>query len=103
MIEIAEVLAVRQLEDGVEVVTDIGTGSGAHRADQLVVAAGAWSHQIARTLGDRIPLDTERGYNTTFPTASFDLRTHVTFANHGFVVSRIGEGLRVGGAVELGG
>ena len=102
-IEIAEVLAVRQLEDGVEIVTDTGTGSGTHRADQLVVAAGAWSHQIARMLGDRIPLDTERGYNTTFPTASFDLRTHVTFANHGFVVSRIGEGLRVGGAVELGG
>jgi D-amino-acid dehydrogenase len=69
----------------------------------VVVAAGAWSHHLARTLGHRIPLDTERGYNTTFPTASFDLRTHLTFSNHGFVVSRIGEGLRVGGAVELGG
>lgn len=99
MIEIAEATGVRAHADGVEVTT----GAGTLRADQLVVAAGAWSHQIARMIGDRIPLDTERGYNTTFPTASFDLRTHLTFSNHGFVVSRIGDGLRVGGAVELGG
>lgn len=98
-IEIAEVRAVTPREGGVEIVTDTGTS----RADQIVVAAGAWSHRIARMLGDRIPLDTERGYNTTFPTASYDLRTHLTFSYHGFVVSRIGEGLRVGGAVELGG
>lgn len=98
-IEIAEVTAVTPHEGGVEVTTS----AGAIRTDQLVVAAGAWSHRIARMLGDRIPLETERGYNTTFPTASFDLRTHLTFSNHGFVVSKIGEGLRVGGAAELGG
>lgn len=98
-IETAEIRGLRAIEGGVE----IDTGQGALRAGQVVVAAGAWSHHLARTLGDRIPLETERGYNTTFPTAAFDLRTHLTFTNHGFVVSRIGEGLRVGGAVELGG
>jgi len=98
-IETADVRALRQTGDGVE----IGTDTGPRHAAQVVVAAGAWSHRLAATLGDRIPLETERGYNTTYPTASFDLRTHVTFADHGFVVSRIGDGLRVGGAVELGG
>ncbi|ARJ70206.1 FAD-dependent oxidoreductase [Paracoccus contaminans] len=98
-IEIAEVREVRPAQDGVALTTPAGT----IRAGHVVVAAGAWSHQIARMLGHRIPLDTERGYNTTFPQASFDLRTHLTFSDHGFVVSRIGEGLRVGGAVELGG
>jgi D-amino-acid dehydrogenase len=98
-IEIAEVRAIMPREDGVEVVTANGT----IRAGQVVIAAGAWSHQLARMLGDRIPLETERGYNTTFPTASVDVRTHITFSNHGFVISRVGEGLRVGGAVELGG
>lgn len=68
-----------------------------------MVAAGAWSHSLARTLGDKIPLETERGYNTTLPAGAFDLRTHLTFASHGFVVSRINGGVRVGGAVELGG
>ncbi|WP_375553829.1 NAD(P)/FAD-dependent oxidoreductase [Roseovarius mucosus] len=99
VIETADIRALRQASDGVE----IETATGTIRADQVVLAAGAWSHHLARTLGDTIPLETERGYNTTFPTASFDLRTHLTFADHGFVVSKIGEGLRVGGAVELGG
>jgi D-amino-acid dehydrogenase len=99
VIEMADIRALRQVEGGIE----IETATGKTRADQVVLAAGAWSHLLARTLGDRIPLETERGYNTTFPTAGFDLRTHLTFADHGFVVSKIGEGLRVGGAVELGG
>ncbi|WP_138470610.1 FAD-binding oxidoreductase [Poseidonocella sp. HB161398] len=94
-----EVRALRQVDGGVV----IDTATGPMRAAQAVVAAGAWSKRLARSLGDRLPLETERGYNTTFPAAAFDLRTHLTFSAHGFVISRIGQGLRVGGAVELGG
>src|SRR5690606_10209428 len=42
-------------------------------------------------------------YNTTLPAAAFDLRTQITFGGHGFVVTRLSTGIRVGGAVELGG
>ena len=70
---------------------------------RVVLAAGAFSHQLARTAGVRIPLETERGYNTTLPADAFDLRLQVTFGEHGFVVSRLASGIRVGGAVELGG
>lgn len=79
------------------------TATGDILASRVVVAAGAWSHHLARTLGDRFPLETERGYNTTLPAGAFNLRTHLTFTGHGFVVSRINGGVRVGGAVELGG
>ncbi len=72
-------------------------------ADKVVLAAGAFSHRITATLGERIPLETERGYNTTLPTDALDLRCQVTFGGHGFVVSRLSSGIRVGGAVELGG
>ncbi len=72
-------------------------------AAQAVLAAGAHSHRLARTLGERIPLETERGYNTTLPPDALDLRTQVTFGGHGFVVTRLSTGIRVGGAVELGG
>lgn len=72
-------------------------------AAQAVICAGAWSHKLAAALGDKIPLETERGYNTTLASTRFDLRTHLSFAGHGFVVSKIGDGIRVGGAVELGG
>ncbi|MEM6492630.1 MAG: FAD-binding oxidoreductase, partial [Pseudomonadota bacterium] len=37
------------------------------------------------------------------PPGAFDLRTHLTFGGHGFVVTKIAGGVRVGGAVELGG
>ena len=71
--------------------------------DYVVIAAGAWSKSLAQATGDDIPLETERGYNTTFSPGHFDLKTHLTFADHGFVVSKVGRKVRVGGAVELGG
>ena len=72
-------------------------------ASFCVVAAGAWSSRLASDLGDKIPLDTERGYNVTLPNSDFDLKTHLTFAEHGFVVSTINKAIRVGGAVEFAG
>lgn len=98
-IEIADVAALTADETGVDV---IASGQS-WRADQVVLAAGAFSHLIARSLGEKIPLETERGYNTTLPVGAFDLRCQVTFGGHGFVVSRLSTGVRVGGAVELGG
>lgn len=98
VIERAEVTALRPLEQGVEVAANT-----TRRAGHVVVAAGAFSHRIARSLGERLPLETERGYNTTLPSGAFDLRTQITFGGHGFVVTRLSTGIRVGGAVELGG
>ncbi|MFP1630834.1 NAD(P)/FAD-dependent oxidoreductase [Zhengella sp. ZM62] len=72
-------------------------------ADRVVIAAGAWSHRLAAPLGDRIPLETERGYNTTLPPGAFDLRRQLVFCDHGFVATPLETGIRIGGAVELGG
>lgn len=72
-------------------------------AGKLVIAAGAWSHLLARQLGDRIPLETERGYNTTLPAGAFDVKRQLIFSRHGFVVTPLSTGLRIGGAVELAG
>lgn len=99
-IERLDVVGLAPQGDGIE----IRTRDGALRhAARVVLAAGAFSHRIARSLGERIPLETERGYNTTLPSGAFDLRTQITFGGHGFVVSRLSTGIRVGGAVELGG
>ncbi len=97
-IERAEVSALRPVDNGVDVIA--GTP---RRAGHVVLAAGAFSHRIARSFGERIPLETERGYNTTLPADALDLSTQVTFGGHGFVVTRLSTGIRVGGAVELGG
>lgn len=99
-IERAEVGALKAHESNVHLTL---TGGEVLSAQRVVLAAGAWSHHLAGSLGDRVPLETERGYNTTLPPGAFDLRTHLTFSDHGFVVTRINGGVRVGGAVELGG
>ncbi len=82
---------------------EVATAEGAEAADRAVLAAGAWSHRLARPLGDRLPLETERGYNTTLPAGAFDLRCHVSFREHGFVAAPLSSGVRIGGAVELAG
>lgn len=100
ILERANVTALRPVEGGVEVLSE---GGETRRALQVVLSAGAFSHRIARSLDERMPLETERGYNTTLPVDAFDLRTQLTFGGHGFVVTRLSTGIRVGGAVELGG
>lgn len=84
-------------------VTLVGNGGQKIKSDYVVIACGAWSHDFARSLGDNIPLDTERGYNTTLPKNSLVLRQQITFGGHGFVVVPLSTGIRVGGAVEMGG
>ena len=96
----ADVTALKPGQDAVDVLTVDGTS---HRANKVVLAAGAFSHRIARSLGEAIPLETERGYNTTLPLGAFDLRLQITFGGHGFVISALSTGIRVGGAVEFGG
>ncbi len=100
VIETADISALRAIPAGVEVMAADGK---LRQAGKVVLAAGAFSHRIAKTLGERIPLETERGYNTTLPSDAFDLRTQITFGGHGFVVSKLSTAIRVGGAVELGG
>ncbi|KAB2883861.1 MAG: FAD-dependent oxidoreductase, partial [Albidovulum sp.] len=83
-IERAEVAGLRPAGVGVALRLADGTE---RTAERVVLAAGAHSRRMAAQLGDRVPLETERGYNTTLPQAAFDLRTQITFGGHGFVVT----------------
>ncbi|CCV10911.1 FAD-binding oxidoreductase [Mesorhizobium sp. STM 4661] len=94
---------IDHIEAGQDGATLTLADGSARQARHLVVAAGAWSHLLARQLGDRIPLETERGYNTTLPKSAFDVKRMLIFSGHGFVITPLEAGLRVGGAVELGG
>lgn len=79
-------------------------GGGILAGDRIVVAAGAWSHRLVRSMtGLAIPLETERGYNTTLPPGAADIRRQLVFPGHGFVITPLETGVRVGGAVELAG
>ncbi|MCW8164099.1 NAD(P)/FAD-dependent oxidoreductase [Verminephrobacter aporrectodeae] len=71
--------------------------------DKVVVAGGAWSARLAKTIGDRALLESERGYNTTLPASASLLNREVIFAEHKFVATPLAIGLRIGGAAEFAG
>jgi D-amino-acid dehydrogenase len=93
------VLAVEQEPDCVAVRQADGT---LDRFDRVVIAAGVWSRDLVRQFGLKILLETERGYNTTFTDLDWNVAMPLGFADHGFVATPLVDGLRVGGAVELG-
>ena len=74
-----------------------------HAADRVLVAAGAWSARLARTIGDHPLLESERGYNSTLPASTGMLQREVIFAERRFVATPLSVGLRIGGAAEFAG
>jgi D-amino-acid dehydrogenase len=72
-------------------------------ADAAVIAAGAWSGILARQLGDRVLLESERGYNATILQPGIAVGRQLIFAERKFVATPLTCGLRIGGAAEFGG
>jgi len=71
--------------------------------DKLVIACGAFSKKLTDKLHEQIPLDTERGYHVHFKDCDRLISRPVVYANRGFGMSPMEQGLRVVGTVEFGG
>ena len=71
--------------------------------DKLIIACGAFSKRLTDNLGEKIPLDTERGYHVHFKNCDHLLSRPVIFQNRGFGITPMEQGLRVVGTVEFGG
>ncbi|MBD3764057.1 MAG: FAD-binding oxidoreductase [Rhodobacterales bacterium] len=91
--------AIVRLVDGVEVT---GPGLRLH-ARRVVIAAGAWSAALARTAGDRLPLDTERGYHVEWDLPDPPVTRPCCPTDLGFYLCPMQGRLRLAGTVELGG
>jgi D-amino-acid dehydrogenase len=80
------------------------TRSGeAIEADAFVVAAGAWSQQLARMLGIRLPLQAGKGYSVTLPHPRVRPGHCAILVEARVAVSPMGDALRVGGTMEMAG
>ena len=89
--------------DGV-VIQGSGKDGGLHlHARRVVIAAGAHSRPLAAQAGDRIPLDTERGYHVEWDMAEPLLSRPSCPTARGFYFCPMAGRLRVAGTVELGG
>ncbi len=71
--------------------------------DKLVIACGAFSKRLTDKLHENIPLDTERGYHVHFKDYDHLISRPIVYANRGFGMTPMEQGLRVVGTVEFGG
>ncbi len=74
-----------------------------YKFDKVVITCGAFSKKLTDKLGEKIPLDTERGYHVHFKNCDHLLSRPVIFSNRGFGITPMEQGLRVVGTVEFGG
>ena len=72
-------------------------------ADAAVIAAGIWSKPLAAELGDRVPLETERGYHLMIRDPEVGPRIPTADVEGKFVATPMELGLRLAGTVELAG
>lgn len=79
-----------------------GPGLRVH-ARRVVIAAGAHSRALAAQAGDRVPLDTERGYHVEWDMEVPRLTRPACPTTRGFYLCPMAGRLRVAGTVELGG
>ena len=78
--------------------------AGTLTSDQLVIAAGAWSAEIAGWLGYDLPLGWERGYHLHLePGDGPDLTRAVLDMDGGFAMAPMQQGVRITSGVEITG
>lgn len=87
-------------ETGPEGVRAVVTDNTRHACDLVVVAAGAWSRNLVRELGDAIPLEAERGYHImiegpanlpAIPVVSGDRNVSITTMDDGLRLTTMAE------------
>ena len=71
--------------------------------ETLVVAAGAWSHELASKLGHKVPLETQRGYHALLADLNTGPHRNVQWSEHKFIATPMETGLRFAGTVEIAG
>ena len=79
------------------------TEQGEIACDCAVVAAGARSKALTATLGDPLPLESERGYHVMIPDAAAGPRTPMMASDAKMIVNHMDGGLRAAGQVEFAG
>ena len=81
----------------------VRTGSGEIAADRAVIAAGARSRELAAAAGDKVPLETERGYHVLIKDPESGPRLPMMPSDGKMAHVMTPQGLRIAGQVELAG
>ena len=77
------------------------TDAGEIPCDKAVIAIGARSKELARLAGDKVSLESERGYHAVVAAPEAGPRIPTMFADRKVIVTSMERGLRVAGQVEI--
>jgi D-amino-acid dehydrogenase len=77
--------------------------AGEFAADAFVVATGAWTPQLNRELGCRIPIQPGKGYSITMPRPERCPSVPLIFEEHRVAVTPMRSGYRLGSTMEFAG
>ncbi|HZN25269.1 MAG TPA: FAD-dependent oxidoreductase [Burkholderiales bacterium] len=94
---------VRDIEVGPDGPRALITNEGRLPVETLVICAGSHSNEFTSKLGDRVPLEAERGYHVTYSDPRFTLPMPVFMPEHKFFITPMEMGLRIAGQTEFAG
>ncbi|HYH65567.1 MAG TPA: FAD-dependent oxidoreductase [Urbifossiella sp.] len=83
--------------------TAVQTTTGDIPADAVVVATGAWTPQLNRALGARVPILPGKGYSLTMPRPAVCPTYPLIFEEHRVAVTPFASSYRLGSTMEFAG
>ncbi|WP_246725045.1 FAD-binding oxidoreductase [Beijerinckia sp. L45] len=95
--------AVRLRIEAGRLVSVVTAAHGEIACDRAVICAGAHSQPLAASAGDRVPLESERGYHVVIANPPVGLRTSAMASDTKMVINATDSGLRAAGQVEFAG
>ena len=94
---------VNDIEVGPDGPRALITSGGRLPVETLVICAGSHSNEFTARLGDRLPLEAERGYHVTYSDPRIELPMPVFMPEHKLFMTPMEMGLRVAGQSEFAG
>jgi D-amino-acid dehydrogenase len=86
---------------GPEGVTEVLTDTARHKADLVVLSAGAWSRDLAAMLGETVRVTAERGYHVMLKDAAALPKISLVSGDHNVSIVTLDTGLRLTTMAEL--
>ena len=84
-------------------ITSVQTGAGAYNIDELVVAGGAWSPELARMLGISLSLQGGKGYSFMLKNMTNNVQIPAIMLEARATATPMGTDLRFAGTLEVAG
>ncbi|MFD1160771.1 NAD(P)/FAD-dependent oxidoreductase [Roseovarius aestuarii] len=93
--------SARKLERQADGAWTIRTDQDTYSAPKVVISAGAWSAELLRPLGFRVPLAAERGYHLSYASTGVHLNNSIMDAENHVVANGMTPGLRIAGIADF--